>query len=915
MGSPLLETKFHLPRRRRGLVRRPRLDGQLARGADSALTLVSAPAGFGKTTLLAEWLSGDAAAGRATAWLSLDERDNDPALFWRYLITALTTAVKDVGGESLSLLQSLQAPIETVISSLLNDLTAVPTEVVLVVDDYHLIEARAVQDGMAFLLEHLPRQLRLVIAGRADPALPLARLRARGELFEIRAADLRFTADEAAAYLNEVMGLALTAADVASLDRRTEGWIAALQLAALSMQGRDDVSDFIAGFAGDDRYIVDYLAEEVLNRQPEHIRQFLLETSILDRLSGPLCDAVTGRGGGRSSLEGLERGNLFVVPLDDRRQWYRYHRLFADVLQAHLMDEQPGGVSDLHRRASTWFELSGEPSDAIRHALAAKDLERAADLIEGAIPTMSRTRQEGSVRGWLDVLPDRIVSARPVLMVGFAGALLSVGEIEGVEERLRQAERWLTGPTDTAAEQQVSSERMVVVDEDEFRRLPRLIELYRAALSLARFDLPGTVRHAGRAVQLSAPDDHLGRAAASGLLGLALWTEGDLQAGHGAYAQCMAGLYRAGYVADTFGCAVALADIRLTQGRLGAAIDTYELALRRATELSGPVLRGTADMHVGMSEIYRERNDMTSATAHLLRSQELGEEIGLPQNRYRRRVAMARIRQSEGDLPGALDLLNEAEHHYVSDFFPNVRPIPALRTRVWIAQGALAKASRWAQERGLTMEDGLDYLHEFDHVTLARLTLATSAAGLAMSSMEGVTQFLRRLLEAAEQGGRTGSVIEILVVQALAQQAQGNRNSAADSVDRALTLAEPEGYVRIFADEGPAMAALLAAASKKGISAGYARRLLTAFPVATSVPPDQKGVIDPLSARELDVLRLLGTDLDGPRIARELIVSLNTVRTHTKSIYAKLGVNNRRAAVRRAQELDLMSRDRGHLPK
>src|SRR5215211_4399452 len=386
MAGPLLETKLHVPRRRHGLVPRPRLSERLSRGTESALTLVSAPAGFGKTTLLAEWLAAAPADERSAAWLSLDQRDNDPALFWTYLIAALQTAAHGVGAGALSLLQSPQPPIEAVLATLLNDLHAISDDVVLVLDDYHVIDARDVQDGMAFLLGHLPPQIHLVIASRADPALPLARLRARRELVEIRAADLRFTPEEAATYLNGVMGLELTARDVAALEGRTEGWIAALQLAALSMQGRDDIAGFIAGFAGEDRYIVDYLVEEVLQRQPDDVRSFLLQTSVLGRLNGSLCDVVTGRDGGRAMLEALDRGNLFLVPLDDRRRWYRYHHLFADVLQAHLLDEQPDVAPSLHRRASVWHAENGDRSEAVDHALAGGDFERAADLIEPAIP-------------------------------------------------------------------------------------------------------------------------------------------------------------------------------------------------------------------------------------------------------------------------------------------------------------------------------------------------------------------------------------------------------------------------------------------------------------------------------------------------------------------------------------------------
>jgi LuxR family maltose regulon positive regulatory protein len=901
MAGPLLETKLHVPRWRRGLVARPRLGERLSRGAQSTLTLVSAPAGFGKTTLLAEWLADAAVDGRSAAWLSLDQRDNDPALFWTYLVAALNTAAP----RPLSHLQPPQPPGEAGLVALLNDLDAIPHDVVLVLDDYHVIDARDVQDGMAFLVEHLPPQIHLVIGSRADPALPLARLRGRGELVEVRAADLRFTPDEAAAYLNQVMGLALTAADVAALEGRTEGWIAALQLAALSLQGREDTAAFIDGFAGDDRYIVDFLAEEVLQRQPEDVQRFLLQTSILDRLSGPLCDAVTGQDDSQAKLAALERGNLFLVPLDDRRRWYRYHQLFADVLQARLRDEQSGEVPDLHQRASRWFEHHDEPPEAIRHALAAGDFERAADLVELAIPAMLRSRQEAAVLGWLELLPDEVVRVRPVLSVGFAGALLAGGELDGVEARLQDAERWLGGATGIRKGSQAPAAEMVVVDDAEFRRLPAQIELYRAAQALARGDGPATVRHAGRALELSPPDEHLGRASAAALTGLAFWASGDLEAGHSGYSECMAGLRRAGHIADTFGCAIALADIRRTQGRLGEAMRTYEQALQRASQPGGPVLRGTADMYVGMSEIHREHDDLPAATQQLLRSQELGEDNGLPQNRYRWRVAMARIREAEGDLGGALDLLNEAERLYVGDFFPNVRPVPALRARVRVARGELGEALGWARERGLSAADDLSYLREFEHITLARVLVAAYTAEGAERSVQEATGLLERLLRAAEEGQRTGSVIEILVLQALAHQARDDIPAALASLRRALTLAEPEGYVRIFADEGPSMASLLRAVAKQGIALSHVRRLLAAVNKTGAGTPATQGLIEPLSERELEVLRLLGTDLGGPEIARELVVSLNTVRTHTKNIYAKLGVNNRRAAVRRARELDL----------
>jgi LuxR family transcriptional regulator, maltose regulon positive regulatory protein len=903
----LLETKLYVPRSRRGLVSRPRLSERLDRGAASKLTLVSAPAGFGKTTLLTEWLAaGPAGPGgeRLVAWLSLDRADNDPASFWTYVIAALRTVAAGVGERALAFLQAPQPPpIETVLTALLNDLGAVAGEIVLVLDDYHVVEAGDVQEGMAFLIDHLPPSLHVVIASRADPALPLARWRARGELVEARAAELRFTPDEAAVYLNETMGLRLTARDVAALEGRTEGWIAALQLAALSMQGRDDVAGFIAGFAGDDRYVVDYLAEEVLQRQPDRVQAFLLRTCILDRLSGPLCDAVTGQGDGKAMLAALDRGNLFLVPLDDRRRWYRYHHLFADVLQARLLDERPGELPDLHRRASVWFERSGEQSVAIGHALAGEDFQRAADLVERAVTAMSQARQEATVRSWLEMIPDEIISVRPVLIVAMAWVLLSDGEFGDVEGRLQDAERWLDAAAGTGAGSAAAPAGMVVANEEEYRRLPGTIETYRAALALARGEPLGAIRHARRALELAPAGEHRWRASASGLMAIAFWGSGDLEGAYSAWAECVAGLRQAGHIADIFGCTIAMADIRLTQGRLGAAMRTYEQTLQGVPEQSGPALRGTADMYVGMSEVYRERDDLPTATRQLLASQELGEHNGLPQNRYRWRVAMARIRQAEGDLAGALDQLNEAERLYMGDMFPNVRPVPALKARVWIAQGSLGEALGWAHEHGLSADDDLNYLREFEHITLARMLLAQRAE----PDVDQAARLLDRLLLAAEEGERTGRVIEILVLRALTHQRLGDTPAALACLERAVTLAEPEGYVRLFADEGPPIAALLKALTKQRTAGNYVRRLLAAAGEMTGHDsPVKQALIEPLSERELDVLRLLGSELDGPAIARELTVSLNTIRTHTKNIYAKLAVTSRRAAVSRATELGLL---------
>jgi LuxR family maltose regulon positive regulatory protein len=904
--SSLLDTKFYAPRRRTNLVPRPHLTDRIQRGTESKLTLVSAPAGFGKSTLVAEWFEVAEAAGSTTAWLSLDSADNHPVEFWTHMIAALQTVVPTVGATSLTLLGSPDPSIERVLAPLLNELNALPHDLMLVLDDYHVIDSSEIQVGMTFLLEHLPARAHLVIATRSDPALPLARLRARGELLEVRAVDLRFTPDEASSFLNGVMTLGLTAQDVAILESRTEGWIAAIQLAGLSMQGRDDTASFIARFAGDDRYIVDYLVEEVLQRQPAAVRKFLLETSILSRLKGPLADAVTGQEGGKAMLEALERANLLLIPLDDRREWYRYHHLFADVLQARLRDEQPEHVAELHRRATEWYEQQGERAEAINHAMAGKHFARAADLVELAMPATTRDRQDETLRRWLEALPDDLIRTRPVLSNGYAGSILVRGETEGAEARLRDAERWLDGTIATSGDGDGAS-AMVVVDEEAFRTLPARIAMHRAGLARLRGDVDGTIAHARRTLELVGEDDDLGRGSASTLLGLGYWMRGDLEAATDLYAGAMARFERVGYLSDALGLALALADMRITQGRLQDALLIYERGVQIATGRGDEVLRGAADMHVGISEILRERDDLGAAAHHLQKARDLGEEHGLPQNPYRWRVAAAGIRQLEGDATGALALLAEAERLYFSDFSPEARPVDAIKAGIWASHGKLPEAIGWARNKALRPTDDLDYVREFEHLTLARLILAEGASGHSQAKIEEAMGLLDRLRVAATDGGRTGSVIEILVVQALARRAANDAPGALASLQRAAALAEPEGYVRMFADEGAPMAGLLKVATQQPGASNYLRQLLAATVKAAAPAPTRQSLIEPLSERELDVLRLLESELGGPDIARELTLSLATVRTHTRNIYAKLGVNNRRAAVRRAAELGLLT--------
>ncbi len=910
MTVALVETKFFLPYARDGLLARPRLDVVLGVGARrNRLTLVSAPAGFGKTTLLATWLTASGETSPRCAWVSLDEADRNPESFWTYVLTALERAMPGTGGAGLALLGTGQ-PVEAVLAAVLNEVSVLSDDLDLVLDDYHLAESAEILPGMTFLLERLPPQLRLVISTRADPALPLARLRARGQLTEVRAADLRFTEEEVGDFLATATGLDLATADVAALSARTEGWIASLQLAALSLRDRDDPSGFIAGFAGDDRYVVDYLVEEVLDLQPAEVRAFLLDTAILERLSGPLCDAVNATIGGAKMLESLERRNLFVVPLDDQRRWYRYHHLFADVLRSHLFAERPDHVIELHRRAGAWFEEAGDPVAAVRHALAAGNVDRAADLVELAIPELARNRREAVIRAWGDQLPQDVLRDRPVLAIRLVGGFMSYSEFDGIEQRLRHIEDLLARP----------AEELVVLDPDELPRIPSSVAMYRAALALNAGDPAGCIAYAAEALARTRDGDHLNRAAAAALSGLASWATGDLGAAHAGYTAAVDGLTRAGHIADVLGCSLTLADMQQTLGRLGDAERTLAHALELA-DRHGPdgpeVMRGTADMLVAQSRVAWHRNDLAGAAALLRRADELGEAAGLAQHPYRWRVALARLRAGGGDLAGAVELLDQAERVYVGDYSPPVHPIHATRARVQTASGDLAAARAWARECRLDAGDEVTYLREYEHLTLARLLLAEHRLSGDAAALTKVVDLLDRLLAAAESGGRVGSVLEIEVLRSLALGATGDPAAALKALEHAVDLAEQDGWVRFFVDAGPALAAALGELAVRRPGSGFVRELVRATAPeareagAAATPAGhatEETLLDPLSDRELDVLRLLGSDLDGPGIARELVVSLNTVRTHTKHVYTKLGVNNRRSAVTRAHQLGLLTR-------
>lgn len=926
MGDLLLETKLLVPRARRELVARPRLIEIVDRATHAALTLVSAPAGFGKTTLLASVVTARAAGGDGqspVAWVSLDKRDADANRFWSYVLRALDIASPGCAASALNLLDSGGTAHDGVLAGVINELSVRPGDITLVLDDYHLADGPDVSAGVGFLLEHRPPQLHLIISTRADPALPLARLRALGELVELRATDLRFTGDEAITYLNTVQGLDLTTADVAALETRTEGWVAALQLAALSLRDRNDSSSFIAGFAGDDRFVVDYLVDEVLDQQSPALRRFLLVTSILERLTGPLCDAVTGERDGGGVLESLERRNLLLVPLDGQRRWYRYHHLFSDVLQSRLLAERPTDIASLHRRASDWYQQAGDVEASVRHAVAAGDVDLAADRIELAIPELRRHRGEAVIRRWIRDVPPTLVAQRPVLAIGFVGALMASNEFDGVQQRLDDLARVLAGPTDS----------LVVRDAAEWARLPALASTQRAGLALVSGDLPATIEHAESALAHAADDDLLTTAAASALKGLAAWSQGDLASAHGSYTMAAAGLEAMGHVADVLGCTVALVDMELALGRPADAHQTVTRALdlARTHGANGGVVRGTADLWVARSRVAWARGEVAATAEYLQRAADLGEAAGLPQQPYRWRVAMAQLREARGDPAAADALLEEAERLYIGDFSPNVRPVAATRARLHARTGDLSAARAWVRTAGLAATDELSYLREYEHVTLARVLLAEGTTTGDRSPMSDAMSLLERLEVAAQAGGRTATLIEVAVLRALAFAAAGHLDVALESLQRAVALAGPERWIGVFLDEGAPLRRLLGRLrptsrdsaflhvlddAATAHAAGVARTPVTpaedshsrpsrAQAAPDMSPRDSRRLVDPLSSRELEVLRLLASDLDGPGIARQLSVSLATVRTHTQHIYAKLGVNNRRAAVRRGHQLYL----------
>ncbi len=885
MSTPILATKLYIPPPRPKVVLRPRLIERLNEGPHRRLTLVSAPAGFGKTTLLSEWIAG---CGRPAAWLSLDRGDNNPTRFLAYLVASLRAVAADIGEGVLGALQSPQPPpTESILTDLLNEISAVPDDFVLVLDDYHVIDARPVDDALAFLLDHLPPRMHLVIATREDPRLPLARLRAWDQLTELRAADLRFTPSEAAEFLEGVMGLSLSAEDIAALETRTEGWIAGLQLAAVSMRGHKDATSFIKSFTGSHHFVLDYLVEEVLQQQPESVQAFLLRTSILDRLCGPLCDAVLldPSVSGQETLEYLEHANLFLVPLDDERRWYRYHHLFAELLRQRLHQgtasstgDEVGGVAKLHVRASQWFEDNGLEVEAFQHAAAANDVERAERLIEGEGVPLYFRGTVAPVLKWLESLPKTVLDARPSLWVIYASVLLLVDHT-AVEQKLQAAEATLQD----------------IEPDDRTRDLVGRIASMRATLAVIQHDAETIISQSHRALEYLHPDNLPLRTATTWTLGHAHQLQGDRAAARKAYDEVISTGKSFGDSVYTIAATINLGQLREADNQLSLAAESYRRVLQLAGDPPQPI---ACEACLGLARITYQWNDLDAAQQHGQQFIQLTRQMGSVDSFASYDVFLARLKLAQGDVAGAVAILTKAEEFVRQHSFVFRMPdVAAAQVLTLLRQGNLAAAAHLAETHDLPLSQARVHLAQGD----------TSAALAALGP-------LRRQAEAK---GWEDERLKVMVVQALAHHAHGEKDEAVQLLGDALALAEPGGFIRIFVDEGTPMAQLLAEAAAHGIMQDYTAKLLAAFEAEAQkredksyLPPARlaQPLTEPLSQRELEVLRLIAQGLSNREISERLFLALDTVKGHNRRIFGKLLVQRRTEAVAKARSLDILPR-------
>jgi LuxR family maltose regulon positive regulatory protein len=901
----LLATKVAIPRVRAGSLVRSRLLAALNEALGRELILVCTPAGFGKTSLLAEWAR---AATHQVAWLSLDEGDGDPNRFWRYVAAALDRTGVQLKERISPLVDGEAMSSDDLVIAVVNALEVLPNDVALVLDDYHTVTSAEVHETVAFVLDHFPGRLRLVIASRSDPPLPLARLRAGNRLAELRAADLRFTPDESAGFLREVWGLDLAPEAVAVLDARTEGWVVGLQLAALSLREHPDPATFLDAFSGSHRYVLDYLSEEVLEHLSEPVRTFLLQVCILERLTGPLCDAVTGGTDGQHLLEQLERANLFLVPLDDERRWYRFHHLFRDLLHARLARSEPATVSELHRRAAAWFERHGLVDEAIRSALAAGDSEWAARLVEEHMGEVLR-RDEGVILSrWLSVLPQNVVRSRSNLCLAQGWMQLHIGHLDVAERLADQAEQSLAAGDAVRQDLQFPSMGGMVTEA------PAAIGLLRADLAAARGDLDGLARCAGSALSQMDPSERAPRYFARFQLACVDWMAGRLAEAEVAFTHL---LEEGRETSDPYpleNSCFALGQVQAGLGKLGAALRTNRAALERATKGGRISAFHAAEAHIGIAQVCYQRNQLDDALRHATAGIELcrhAVEFVLPAIGL---LTLSWIHHAIGQEHASLEAANEA-----CEIRPNRppalvalwNPAEAERARLLLAMGGITDAERWADESGLNVDDEVSYAREREHLVVARLLLARHEPAQAIDLLD-------RLQALAGSQGRAHSLIELTALRSLALQSAGQHDDALITLRSALAAAQPEGYVRIFVDEGPPMAALVQSLVRRrerdhsSVSRDVREHLLrVARAFGTLGRPGElvsaiHGAVEPLTARELQVLSLLAAGKPNRDIADQLVVTLDTVKRHVSHIFDKLGAVNRTDAVARARELHLI---------
>jgi LuxR family maltose regulon positive regulatory protein len=921
----IISTKLTIPPLRPGLVNRSRLFQKLDRGLLCGFVLVSAPAGYGKSTLMSAWLRQSQHPG---GWISLDDGDNEPSRFMGYLVAALRSVDPSLG-EALEPLIQFQpkSDIETILTPLINQLAQSEKPFFLVLDDYHNIQNQEVHQIVRFLLEHRPSALNLIISTRADPPLPLARLRAQSGMVEIRLAELRFSFLETSDFLKNTMSLAISEADLNSLEASTEGWIAGLQMAGLSLQGRTDPSSFIRSFSGEDRYILDFLFDEVFMRQPGEIQDFLLQTSILGQLSAALCNAVTLRNNSREILDTLERNNLFLISLDEQRKWYRYHHLFIDLLKSRLKLTNPDSIPILHQRASTWCEAEHDLENAIAHALSAQDFERAASLIEQVVRTLDMQNQQAMLASWVDHLPGEILKNHPWLCVYRAWGCYWTGN-RGVEEE------WLQLAEDSLGQS-------FITDQLERDHIQGHIAVVRAHTALVSENIPLALEMGGKALELLPVEDEMRSDAAIALAG-AYWALGDVRKTEQVFGMAGTTAAKINYPSMVAAAAGYTGIQQFKQGRLLDAIVTFQDGLRAATLADGTEMKVAGFLNARLGDVMRERNELGRASQYLSRGIKQCVHFGQPDVLSDAYICLGRYQMATGDLDGTLETLRKVDR-----VVQRIKVDPWIlcwlddcRIKAWLAAGNLEAASLWAQNSGLTFDGPLSYQYDLHHQNLARVLVAQGAQGGSRSSQEKAAALLARLQIAAEQAGWVHEGIKILLMQAVNDQAQGLNEKALQSLARALSLAQPGGYVRVFLDEENTLRSLLTSLAdilrknqqevQKRIKIDiqedklpslreYLSMLLAAFenpisPAAThptlsapmKINSSIQPIAEPLSEREMDVLKLLAQGSPDKKIAETLVIARETVHKHLKNIYGKLGVHSRAEAVVRARALDLI---------